>query len=147
MWFVVRFVELKSGIGLKEMVHLKTISVGVHLASWLRGCFVGNIPAAAQTSQNRPSSMYGMCGPYMECSLKTSCPERYKCIYLLLFIYVLLHIIIRAHSYLSSFAATKFRQHNALQRDGLIICIIHNITPECSYLQLGLPLLNKNLKI
>jgi len=33
MWFVVRFVEWKSSIGLKEMMHLSTIRVGVHLAS------------------------------------------------------------------------------------------------------------------
>ena len=37
MWFV-RFVEWKSGIGLKEMMHLRTISVGVHLERLLRGC-------------------------------------------------------------------------------------------------------------
>jgi hypothetical protein len=38
MWFVVRFVEWKAGIGLKEMMHLRTISAGVHLAGLLMGC-------------------------------------------------------------------------------------------------------------
>jgi len=37
MWFVVRFVEWKSGSG-KEMMHLRTISVAVHFAHLLRGC-------------------------------------------------------------------------------------------------------------
>jgi len=36
MWFVVSFVEWKSWIRLKEMMHLRIISVGVHLAR-LRG--------------------------------------------------------------------------------------------------------------
>jgi len=34
MRFLVRFVEWKLGIGLKVMMHLRTISVGVHLAGF-----------------------------------------------------------------------------------------------------------------
>jgi hypothetical protein len=32
------FCGVKSGIGLKEIMHLRIISVGVHLASFLGGC-------------------------------------------------------------------------------------------------------------
>jgi len=83
MWFVVRFVQWKLDIGLKEMIRLSTISVGVHLAGF-KGLFVGNFPARPETSQ-QPSSRNNVRGPYMQHAPKTSRPER--CRFIFNFIY------------------------------------------------------------
>jgi len=55
MWFVVRFVDWKSGIALKELKLLKAISVGVHLEGVIKGLYLGNFPALPETSQKHPS--------------------------------------------------------------------------------------------
>ena len=53
---------------------------------FVKGLFVGNISAPAETSHQQPSSSYDVCGPYMEYTPKTSRPER--CKYIFVFTYL-----------------------------------------------------------
>jgi hypothetical protein len=46
--------------------------------AFVKGLFVGNIPALPNTSQQQPSSNNDVCGSYMAYTLKTSRPERCK---------------------------------------------------------------------
>jgi hypothetical protein len=110
---------------------------------FVKGLFAGDIRAPSETSQQQRSRSNDVCGPYMECTLKTS--RQILCKYIFNFIYFLLCIIITVRYYLLSFTAACFREHNTLQWDGPIYPC--HITPESSLLQIGLPLLNKTLKI
>jgi len=53
---------------------------------FVKGLFVGNIPALAQTSQQQPSSRNDVCGSHMEDTLKTSRLERCKNIFILIYL-------------------------------------------------------------
>jgi hypothetical protein len=74
------------------MMHLRIISVGVHLCEFVKGLFPRNIRAPSKTSQQQPSTSNDVYGRYMEYTLKTSRPKRSK--YIFTFIYFLLCIII-----------------------------------------------------
>jgi len=54
--------------------------------AFVKGLFVGNIPAPPETSQQQPSSSNDVCGSYMGNTLKSSRPER--CMYIFTFIYL-----------------------------------------------------------
>jgi hypothetical protein len=53
--------------------------------AYVKGLFVGNIPAPPETSQQQRSSGNDVCGSYIEHTLKTSYPKRFK--YTFTFIY------------------------------------------------------------
>jgi len=75
--------------------------------------------APAQTSQQQPSSSYDVCGPCMEYTQTTSGQERWRYIFTFIYLY---RPMCNCNSTLIfiAFAATKFKQHNALQWDGLL---------------------------
>jgi hypothetical protein len=54
--------------------------------AFVKGLFVGKIPAPPETSQKQPNSSNDVCGSYMEYTLKTSHLER--CKYIFTFIYL-----------------------------------------------------------
>ena len=54
--------------------------------AFVKGLFVGNIPAPPETSQQQPSSSNDVCGSYMENTLKAS--HSLRCKYIFTFIYL-----------------------------------------------------------
>ena len=56
---------------------------------FVKGLFAGNIPAS-ETSQ-QPSSTYGVCGPYMEYTLKTLRPKRSKYTFTFIYLFPLMY--------------------------------------------------------
>jgi len=87
--------------------------------AFVKRLFVGNIPAPPKTSQQQPSSRNEVCGFNIEYTLKTSRTE--GCRYIFTFIYLCPPVYnYNSTLIIISFAATKFREHNALQWDGLM---------------------------
>ena len=104
---------------------------------FVKGLFVGNIPAPAETSQQQPSSSYDVCGPYMEYTQKPRV-QSVVSIYLLLLIYFLLCIIFGSTLIFIVFCSYKFQ--TTMHYGGMALCIriIHHTTPECSHFLHGL---------